>query len=126
MSKQDKDVLNLLGTVLAQSGKSKEAIGYIHQAVNLRPDLALFRVNLGVIFQDLREFDRAEECYENAISIDPELGDAYYNLAKLYKQMGKLDAALLTYEHLLSYSPERQDALINMGNIHFDNFFNIP
>jgi protein O-GlcNAc transferase len=115
------DVLNLLGTAVAQSGKSKEAIGYLHRAVNLRPDLALFRVNLGVILQDLHEFDRAKECYEKAINIDVGLADAYYNLAKLYKQMGNLDAALITYEHLLSFRPERQDALVNLGNIHFDN-----
>ena len=70
------DVLNLLGTALAQSGKSKEAIGYLHRAINLRPDLALFRVNLGVILQDLEEFDLAKECYENAIDIDSRLEDA--------------------------------------------------
>ena len=38
------DILNLLGTALAQSGKSKEAVGYLHRAVNLRPDLALFEL----------------------------------------------------------------------------------
>ena len=118
---ENPDVLNSLGTALAQSGNSKEAVGYLHRAINLRPDLALFRVNLGVILQDLQEFDRAKECYEHAINIDAGVGDAYYNLAKLYKQMGNLDAALSTYEHLLSLSPGRQDALINLGNIHFDN-----
>jgi len=115
------DALNLLGTALAQSGEPGEGIEYLQRAIDLRPDLAPFRVNLGVIFQDLGEFDKAKECYEHSIKIDETLGDAHYNLAKLYKQIGDTDAALNTYKHLLTLVPERQDALVNMGNIHFDN-----
>ncbi len=115
------DALNLLGTALAQSGEPGEAIKYLQRAIDLRPDLAPFRVNLGVILQDLGEFDKAKECYEHSIKIDETFGDAHYNLAKLYKQMGDPEAALSTYEHLLALVPERQDALVNMGNIHFDN-----
>ena len=47
------DVLNLLGTALAQSGESEKAVGYLKRAIESRPDLAPYRVNLGVILQDL-------------------------------------------------------------------------
>jgi predicted O-linked N-acetylglucosamine transferase (SPINDLY family) len=114
------DALNLLGTALAQSGDPEEAVKYLQRAIDLRPDLAPYRVNLGVILQDLGRNGQAEECYKHSIRIDDTFGEAYYNLAKLYKQIGKPDVALKTYEHLLSLNPGRQDALVNMGNIYFD------
>ena len=36
--------------------------------------------NLGVIFQELGEIQKAKECYEKAIEIDPNYADAYNNL----------------------------------------------
>ncbi|MEE3000158.1 MAG: tetratricopeptide repeat protein [Pseudomonadota bacterium] len=115
------DALNLLGTALAQGGEPEKAVKYLQQAIEIRPDLAPFRVNLGVIFQDLGKFDQAEECYKQSIKIDKMSEEAYYNLAKLYRQLEKLEAALKTYQHLLLLNPERQDALVNIGNIHVES-----
>ena len=76
------DVLNLLGTALAQGGEPEKAVKYLQQAVEIRPDLVPFRVNLGVIFQDLEKFDQAEECYKQSMKIDKMSEEAYYNLGK--------------------------------------------
>ena len=115
------DALNLLGVALAQGGEPAKAVKYLQQAIEIRPDLAPFRVNLGVIFQDLEKFDQAEESYKQSIKIDKMSEDGYYNLAKLYRQLEKPDSALETYQHLLLINPERQDALVNMGNIYVDS-----
>ena len=115
------DALNLLGVALAQGGEPAKAVKYLQRAIEIRPDLAPFRVNLGVIFQDLEKFDQAEESYKQSIKIDKMSEDAYYNLAKLYRQLEKPEAALETYQHLLLINPERQDALVNVGNIYVDS-----
>ena len=114
------DSLHLLGTALAQDGQQKQAVNYINRAINLKPMQVQYRVNLGVILQDLGQYDKAKASYESAIKIDDQYAEAYYNLAKLYKQMELPEATLLTYDYLLSFSPKRQDALINMGNIFSD------
>ena len=114
------DTLNLLGTALAQDGEPEKGLEFLRRAIDEMPDKAPYRVNLGVILQDLSKYDEAQGCYESAIKIDDTFGDAYYNLAKLYKEMGLFDAALLTYDNLLSIEPNHQNALLNIGNIFFE------
>ena len=118
---QHPDALNLLGTAIAQDDEPEKAIQFIQQAILFRPELAPYRVNLGVVFQDLGRFDQAEASFQYAIQLDEKFVDAYYNLAKLYKQVEKPISAIKTYKKLLSLAPQRQDALINMGNIYFDD-----
>ena len=41
--------------------------------------------NLGVIFKELGEHQKAKECYEKAIEINPNYVDAHYNLGEYLK-----------------------------------------
>jgi predicted O-linked N-acetylglucosamine transferase (SPINDLY family) len=115
------DSLHLLGTIFAQTGKVTDAVDFLRRAIEIKPDRAPYRVNLGVVLQDLGKYGEARESYECAIFIDKNFPESYYNLGKLYKQMEQPYAALLMYEQLLSLYPDRQDAMVNMGNIFYEN-----
>ena len=45
--------------------------------------------NLGVIFKELGENQKAKECYEKAIEIDPNYAYAHYNLGVVFKELGE-------------------------------------
>ena len=101
---QHPDALNLLGTAIAQDDEPEKAIQFIQQAIVFRPELAPYRVNLGVVLQDLGRFDQAEASFQYAIQLDEKFVDAYYNLAKLYKQVEKPISAIKTYKKLPLYT----------------------
>ena len=114
------DALNLLGAVLAQQGRAKQAVGFMRRATQANSDVPNYFCNLGVVLMDLGRYDESKRAFERALKIDRHFAVAYYNLGKLFKQMELFDAALMAFEQALSIQPERIDSLINMGNILFD------
>jgi tetratricopeptide (TPR) repeat protein len=55
------------------------------------------RYQLGLIYQQRRDFTRARECFERAIAIDPKEPEAQYQLGRVLRALGDPSAAL---EHL--------------------------
>ncbi|MCZ8485297.1 tetratricopeptide repeat protein [Vibrio lentus] len=54
-----------------------------------------YRTNLGNIYRDLGQYDKAIEFYLGAIDIEPYFENSYANLADLYRAQGN-EAALST------------------------------
>tara|TARA_A100000164_G_C21938349_1_gene789268 strand:+ start:1764 stop:3782 length:2019 start_codon:yes stop_codon:yes gene_type:complete len=115
--------LNLLGTSIAQAGdpiRSLEAVDLMKRSIKILPDYAPYQINLGVLLQDLGEFERAKYQYELAILLDKKNSNSYYNYGKLFKQLGLIEEALSMYKQTLLIDPNRHDALVNIGNIFHD------
>ena len=48
-------------------------------------------INLGTVFKELEETDKAMNCYIKAIEILPSLSYAHSNLGTIYKELGELE-----------------------------------
>lgn len=59
--------LNLLGVVLAQTGRRPEGIRYMERAVELRSESRVLKVNLGAAYAEARRFDRAVTMFAQAL-----------------------------------------------------------
>jgi tetratricopeptide (TPR) repeat protein len=57
--------------------------------------------NLGVIYQNQKENDKAELCFKYAIVLRPQEWNTYNNLGILYRDMGRYDQAARLLEHAL-------------------------
>ena len=115
--------LNLLGTSIAQAGdpsRSLEAVDFMERSIKILPDYAAYQINLGVVLQDLGEFERAKSHYKLAILLDKKNSDAYYNYGKLFKQLGLIEESLSMYKQTLLFDPSRHDAMVNISNIFHD------
>ena len=115
--------LNLLGTSIAQAGdpsRSLEAVDFMERSIKILPDYAAYQINLGVVLQDLGEFERAKSHYKLAILLDKKNSDAYYNYGKLFKQLGLIEESLSMYKQTLLVDPSRHDAMVNISNIFHD------
>lgn len=64
--------------------KIEEAKEKLILATQKEPNNKLLYYNLGVIYDKLKQYDKAEESYKKAIEIDETYFDAYYNLGALY------------------------------------------
>ncbi len=68
---------------------NREAERYLRQAILLKPDLTDAHYELGVLYQDKQEDERAIGQFEIAIKQKPDFLQAHYRLAQMYKKIGK-------------------------------------
>lgn len=67
---------------------------------------ALFYYNMGVNYQRLEQYDRAEEMYKQALQQDKDIANAYLNRANLYVREGQFNDAVADYRVYLSLKPD--------------------
>ena len=80
--------LNELGEKIYQMGNTHRAIQIFNQAANQFDNSALSFNNLGVLYFNSHEYERAEENLKKALLIDPTDEDAIYNYAEMRKYLG--------------------------------------
>lgn len=77
------------------SGKTKEALVYLNNAIEKEPKMAQYQYVKGNVDESLGNFDDALKAFEKAIEIDPKMADAYAGLGRLWfnKAVNMSDAA---------------------------------
>ena len=73
--------------------------------------------NLGILQNQLGEFEKAKSCYEKVIQIQPNNATAYNNLGYTLKELGENQKAINCYEKAIKIQPNNVDALNNLGII---------
>ena len=79
------------------------------------PQSARVLNNLGRIYTDRGEYDKALESLHKALEADPGLYESYYNLGNAYSAMGKVIDAVLSYQKALALKPDFAKAQANLG-----------
>lgn len=84
------------------------------------PANAYVHYNLGNVYKDRREFDKAASCYQKAIQLNPGLFEAYHNLGIVFQARNELDEAAACYQKAVGLNPDLADAYYNLGTISQD------
>lgn len=95
--------------------RTEEAIAAYEQAIELDPSLAAAHTNLGNIYYQRRERDKALHYYQTACALDPDQAEARYNLANFCEEDGEFDMAIAEYRRALASSPNFADAHFNLA-----------
>lgn len=74
------------------------AILSAQQAVALDPNNPQEYINLGGIYYQLRQWDKAQQMFQQAINLKPDFPNAYYNLGHALQEKGDLKGALAQYQ----------------------------
>ncbi len=72
--------------------------------------------NLGVLYSEMRQAERAREMYEASLALDPHYVPALFNLAGLLEEQGQRRQAVELFERILSIDPRYWDALSRIAN----------
>lgn len=67
----DPRIVGEYGKVLAQQGRSNDALAFLKRAIELQPDNWTFYSALGVTYDQLAQRDKAEAAYKHALSLRP-------------------------------------------------------
>jgi tetratricopeptide (TPR) repeat protein len=79
------------------------------------PQNADIHTQIGNIYYDQREYEKAIESYQKSLSIQPNNPNVETDMATCYHYLGKPDEALKLFDHVLQYSPGFAQALYNKG-----------
>lgn len=110
---------NDLGTVYLFLGKNYDsAVYFLRKAIALDSTLQPAWVNLGMAYRELKQYDKAIDCYEHILQINPGQVKAVFALANVYNDMGDFDRAVKMNEDMMKRYPTLEMPYVNIGNYH--------
>ena len=84
------------------------------EILNRNPEHLDAQNNLGLIFQELKEYQKAINSYEKAMQIDPKYVDTYYNLGRLFEELKEFEKAIRYYQKAIEIQPNHSYANSNL------------
>lgn len=103
--------VNDLGSILAQLGRTTEALAAFHRAIELEAEYPEAHNNLANLYQMTGCLDEAVESYETALRLRPEYAEAYRNLASALRRLGKPEQATATLAKAVAIDPGYVEAV---------------
>ncbi|MCC6862023.1 MAG: tetratricopeptide repeat protein [Bryobacterales bacterium] len=100
---------------LAEKGQYEAAIPQWRKGLELSPNDARARLNLGFALAQAGKPDEAIAQYRRALEIDPGYPEAYLNLGSVLAGTGKPDQAIEHYRKALELDPESPATHSNLG-----------
>ena len=103
-----------------QKNNLKGAQILYNQILKIDPHHASALGNLGSIYGQLGENQKAINCFEKAVEIKPNYADAYFNLGVIFKKLKKNKKAKSCYERVLEIDPNNAEPYNNLGVIFYE------
>jgi tetratricopeptide (TPR) repeat protein len=100
-----------LGDTLPANPASAEALQTLERCSTLLPEDAELNAALGVAYESVHNFARAESAYQRALAIDPSYADVRLRLGHLMLRRGATEAAGQQARAALRVQPNRQALL---------------
>jgi tetratricopeptide (TPR) repeat protein len=94
-----------LGNHYRSSDVSK-AIEYYNKALDLDPNYGLVWNQLGYMYSDLGDFQKAIECFQKYASLSSWDANPVDSIATLHYRMGRLELAIAKYKEALAIKPD--------------------
>ena len=113
------EVHELLGMIYASLAQNDKAVDQLKLAVQLNPNSAAARTNLGAALLHTGKAALAGEQFRKALSLDPQSYDTNHNLGEFYVQSGKLVEARPLLEQAQKIDPGSYDNGYDLAMTNF-------
>lgn len=105
----DIDAAIALGNIFYDQGDAGQSILYYRRALDINPDLAGVRTDLGTMYWRNDDISLAEQAFREVIARDPGFGHAYVNLGLLLlRAKNDVKEARAVWQKLLAVNPEHE------------------
>ncbi|HEX5875681.1 MAG TPA: FG-GAP-like repeat-containing protein [Pyrinomonadaceae bacterium] len=109
---------NNIGVALLEQFKHKEAADAFRRALQLQPDLALARINLGIALFNVPDLPAAQKELQAASALAPSAPQPPYLLGLLAKTQNRPEEAVAAFQKVLRIDPNDVGANINLGQLY--------
>jgi len=100
------ELVRALATLSLQQQQSEPAIGYHLRLLELGDQSAEVRHNLGLLYHNRGDLDKAMAKYRDALELKPDFAEALLNLGNALNTTGEEDAARSNWLRALELKPE--------------------
>jgi tetratricopeptide (TPR) repeat protein len=114
----DPQAYNMRGSVLAQAGKTEDALADFNKAISLDPNYGQAFANRGLIYRKTKRLDQAMADYERALALDPGYAPAWLGRGMVYKARNQAPQALEDLNKAISLRPDNAEAYYNRGLLY--------
>ncbi len=107
-----------MAIVYNQGGYLNEAIHHYRQAINDDASYMDAYTNLGKVYTDTKEYQKAVDIYKNVLKLSPplaQLSKIHLNLGVAYMGIEQVDKAIIEWKKAIGLSPSYMDAYMNLG-----------
>ena len=96
-------------------GEVDRGIELLTQIAESSPDLSAVHINLGIAYQRVEDFERAEASLLEALAVNPRHPVAHNELGIVYRRTGRFEEARKSYEAALALQPNFHFAMKNLA-----------
>jgi tetratricopeptide (TPR) repeat protein len=100
---------------------SEESIQYYLKYLDLDPFAENVWCNLGILYSNMENTEKAHEAFDFAIALNPNYYSAYFSKAELHIYNNNIDGAISVYADLLNQDGNNIRALCELGNCYEEN-----
>lgn len=104
--------------ILMQEKKWQQARDVLELMTQTFPELSGPYVNLGIVYHELEQLEKAEKALQFGIETNPYNFDAYPRLGFLYREQGRFEEAEQVYINALALWPHHLDSTTNLGILY--------
>ena len=97
-------------------GRSVQAIRAYEEVADADPEFAGAYYNLGNLYYELKQYDRAAPYFQKVIGLKPDFAEAHYNFGNLHYDTGQYGRAIEYFEKVIALKPDFAEAHFQMGN----------
>ena len=112
------------GVTALVAGEKKEklevAARHFEKAVNLYPDFFEAQLELGTVYMDLRQWDKAEKALSRATEIDSKSANALFALGESQRRQKKYAEAEKSLQKGLTLDGKSWQGHFNLGHVYWD------
>ena len=113
----DPSALHFLGLLRNQQGRNTESIALMLAALEADPHYVDAWSNLGIVYYEERDLERAEKCCRKAIELAPDFANAWANLALALRARDSLEESLQALGRALELNPNMRGAALSYGQL---------
>ena len=116
---QDFQLRRELAVLLIDCGYNDEALKHLlYLSAKYSDDVGIF-YNLGIVYEKLKNYNKAKDAYIRAIELDNKFYDAIYNLGLVYNELKEYDSAIEAFNKVLEDDSEDSNTYFNIGLAYF-------
>lgn len=109
----------LLGLLtLDRNDQWSEPAGIWQAAIQAGPQMPRAHVNLGKVYLEAGEYERAIAATQRGLLLDPGLARGHYNIATANLHLGRYEQSVAGFQRALDIDPVMLEAWNNLGNVY--------